>query len=108
MGRWLGTSRWTEKGPRREKQISLGKVISKEKLIFYKTNEGYYRFDPSDQSMHDIAVEDLPLYLEPPDHRLRDPPVIVSFGADYFLDRFLHGIGYMRSSTPSITVTPTD
>ena len=95
MGRWLGTSVWTEQGARKAGQISLGKVISKEKLIFYKSGQGFYQFDPNDQSMHDIALEDLPSYLESPDHRLRDPPVIVSFGADYFLDKLLHDIEYI-------------
>ena len=95
IGKWPGTSGWTEKGARKEGQMALGKVISKEKLIFYKRGEGYYRFDPTDQTCHDIPLEELPLCLEQTDKRHIRTPVIVVFGGSYFLHRLVKEIRYL-------------
>ena len=95
MGRWPGSSVWTENGSRKTQGIRLGKVINKEKLIFYKSGQGYYRFDPSDQSCHDVPPEELAACLTQLDHRRRRTPVIVTFGGSYFLSRLLSEIEYM-------------
>lgn len=94
MGVWPGKSVWTENGSRKEGQLRLGKVINKEKLIFYKVEYGFFRFDPEDQSIHDIPPQELPSCLVEQDKRLRQPPVIVSFGGSYFLHKLLHDIEY--------------
>ena len=95
MGKWPGVSVWTENGSRKTNSLRLGKVVNKEKLIFYKNGQGFYRFDPGDQSCHDIPMEELPDLLVEPDHRQRRTPVIVCFGGSYFLSRLLSQIEYM-------------
>lgn len=95
VGRWLGKS-YREDGQIKKKgQIYLGKVISKEKNIFYKRGEGYFIFDPTnpDQKIHPVPQEDLPV-VQLLDRRRRIRNVIVSFGGCYFLDRLIIGIQY--------------
>jgi len=95
VGRWLGKS-YREDGQIKKKgQIYLGKVISKEKNIFYKRDEGYFIFDPTDpdQKIHPVPQEDLPV-VQLLDRRRRNRNVIVSFGGCYFLDRLIIGIQY--------------
>lgn len=82
------------KEPRKEGQKQLGLVIDKEANIFYKNEEGFYCFNPEDQSMVDIPPESLPVFLQKTDLRRRNKPVIVMFGGSYFLDALMKGIGY--------------
>lgn len=95
MGLWPGTSIRTVTGPRKIGQLRLGKVINKEKFIFFNTKHGYYRFDPDDQSIHDIPIDELPNCLTEKDQRQRRTPVIVRFGGSYFLNRLLTDIEYL-------------
>ena len=74
--------------------MALGKVIDKERLIFYKAGHGFYRFNPSDQSCSDIPISELPVCLEQKDRRCKPTPTIVNFGGSYFLDRLLGSIDY--------------
>lgn len=82
------------KEPRKEGQRRLGLVIDKEQNIFYKNEEGFYRFNPDDQRIEDIPPADLPVYLQKTDMRRRNKPVIVMFGGSYFLYGLMTGIGY--------------
>ena len=101
--KWPGISKRVEivhedgsitKEPRKVGQMQLGLVIIKEENIFYKNVEGFYRFNPDDQSMVDIPPSELPVYLQKTDLRRRNKPVIVLFGGSYFLDALLRGIRY--------------
>ena len=95
MGLWPGISVRTEKGSRKTGQIRLGKVIDKEKSIFFNQKYGYYHFDPADQSCYDIPLSKLPDCLTEMDQRRRRTPVIVRFGGSYFLYRLLTDIEYL-------------
>lgn len=95
MGLWPGTSIRTKAGPRKKGQLRLGKVIDKEKHIFFNARHGYYRFDPDDQSIHGIPPARLADYLTEKDQRQRRTPVIVRFGGSYFLHRLLTDIEYL-------------
>ncbi len=65
VGMWPGVSRWTENGTRKQGSIYLGKVINQEKLIFYKHGEGFYVFNPEDQSKHEIDMGSIPQLSHP-------------------------------------------
>lgn len=95
VGRWLGKSYREDGRIKKKGQIYLGKVISKEKSIFYKKDEGYFVFNPDDpvQKIHPVPQEDIPI-VQLLDRRRRDRNVIVSFGGSYFLDRLIIGIQY--------------
>jgi len=94
VANWAGKSIVTPDGPRKEKQIYLGKVINREKLIFWNRKQGYYQFNPEDQSMTTIDPKAIPTSSYEPDGSRKNPPVVVDFGDSYFLDRFLHDTGY--------------
>ena len=98
--KWPGVSKRVEikhedgtitKEPRKEGQKQLGLVINKEANIFYKNEEGFYSFNPEDQSIVDIPPESLPVFLQKTDLRRRNKPVIVMFGGAYFLDALMKG-----------------
>ena len=84
----------TDKGPRKEGQRYLGKVINRDKLIFWTRNDGYYTFNPTDQTIRTIAPEDLPTSSYEPDGSRRKPPIVVDFGDSYFLDHLFRDTGY--------------
>lgn len=104
FGKWPGISKrkkvfkdgaWRSVS-RKEGQMQLGLVIDKENLIFYKGNEGFYQFNPEDQSRRDIDPALLSRYVEKTDARKREKPVIIQFGGSYFLDCLIKGIGYTQ------------
>lgn len=94
VANWPGKSVMTDKGPRKEGQRYLGKVINRDKLIFWTRSEGYYYFNPEDQSVRTIALEDLPTSSYEPDGSRRKPPIVVDFGDSYFLDHLFKDTGY--------------
>ena len=94
VANWPGRSVVTEKGPRKEGQRYLGKVINKDKLIFWTRNDGFYVFNPEDQSIQPISPEDIPSSCYEPDGSRRKPPIVVDFGDSYFLDHFFRDTGY--------------
>ncbi|MBQ8093216.1 MAG: hypothetical protein IJ242_06535 [Clostridia bacterium] len=60
VAKWPGISVNTENGSRKENQFYLGRVIDREKLIFYKRDEGDYQFDPVTLNKESIDEKDLP------------------------------------------------
>ena len=84
----------TDNGPRKEGQRYLGRVINRDKLIFWTRNDGYYTFNPIDQTIQTIAAEDLPSSSYEPDGSRRKPPIVVDFGDSYFLDHLFRDTGY--------------
>ena len=94
VANWPGKSVMTDKGPRKEGQRYLGKVINRDKLIFWTRNDGYYIFNPADQTIQTIAPEDLPASSYEPDGSRRKPPIVVDFGDSYFLAHLLRDTGY--------------
>ena len=92
---WPGKSTYVaSKGSRKKEQLYLGKVINKEKLIFWTKARGYYIFDPVTGSFAEPPPEAMPQAFVQPDGRRRYPPVIVDFGDSFFLDQFIRGIKY--------------
>ena len=94
VANWAGKSIVTPDGPRKEKQIYLGRVINREKLIFWKRGQGYFQFNPEDQSMVTVDPDSIPTSSYEPDGTRKNPPIMVDFGDSYFLDRFLRDTGY--------------
>ena len=93
IGRWCGKSIWDNGTVRKEGQIYLGKVIDKERLIFFTREKGFYIFDPATRDCRGLTAEDMP--ISPPlDKRERPPNPIVTFGGSYFLGALLRGIEY--------------
>ena len=92
---WPGKSVHVQSlGCRKEGQLYLGKVIDKDKKIFWTRARGYYTFDPDTQAISEPPLESLPQAYVQPDGRRRYPPVIVDFGDSFFLDQLLRGIQY--------------
>ena len=85
VGRWSGKSIRTGSTITKDKQIYLGKVVDKDKLIFFSRREGYFHFNTDTQEKEPIADKDVPMFTPPLDMRLRERNVIVSFGGSYFL-----------------------
>lgn len=80
--------------PRKEGQFRLGFVIDKANHFFYREDEGFYQFNPEDQSREEIPMQDLPAWLFEKGMRRTRPPVCVDFGGSYFIDQLIKGIGY--------------
>ena len=83
-------------GSRKTGQIYLGKVIDRDKGIFWTRERGYYIFNPTDQSFAEVATENMPSAFAEPNKRKRRSPVIVGFGDAYFLHQLINGMGYDR------------
>lgn len=96
VAKWPGSGKRVDGQSRKQGQFYLGKVINKEKNIFYKKGEGYYIFNPEDMSKTPVAMEDLPSYSGPLDKRERKQSCMCSFGGVYFLSRFIPGIEYNK------------
>lgn len=94
VAKWPGSGVRKGGQSRKDGQFYLGKVIDKEKNIFYKRGEGYYVFNPEDQSKQPIEPDDIPPYSGPVDKREREQSVCCSFGGPYFLSRFIPSIEY--------------
>ena len=94
IGIWPGKSIRKDGQPRKIGQIYLGKVIDKEKNIFWTRDRGFYTFNPDDQSIGEVASSDVPPVFTAIDKRKGRPPVIVDFGDSYFLHELIYGIGY--------------
>lgn len=94
VAQWPGIGKNTENGPRKEGQFYLGRVIDREKLIFYKRDEGFYQFDPETLQKKTLDSKDIPVYTTPPDHRFHPQNRICIFGGSYFLSRLIPGISY--------------
>ena len=95
IGKWPGKSirqkdgRITKTG-----QIHLGKVISKEKQIFWTRNKGYYHFNVETLGFEAVDPKDIPDNFVENDKSRKPLPVIVDFGDSYFLDHLIKGIKY--------------
>ena len=94
VAKWPGEGKRINGTSRKEGQLYLGRVINKEKNIFFKRGEGYYIFDPADQTKKLISQEDIPPYEGAIDKRERKQSVCCCFGGSYFLSRFIPAIGY--------------
>lgn len=94
VGTWPGKSIRVDGKISKPDQIYLGKVINKEKNIFWTKDRGFYTFDPLTQSFGEPKTEDIPTSEFKADLRTRQNPVIVDFGDSFFLDRMIRGIGY--------------
>ena len=94
VGTWPGKSVRVGGKISKPNQVYLGKVIDKEKNIFWTRERGYYTFDPSTQAFGDPAKEDIPGPDFKADLKTRQNPVIVDFGDSFFLDSLIRGIGY--------------
>ena len=94
VGTWPGKSVRVGNKISKPDQIYLGKVIDKEKNIFWTRERGYFTFDPSTQTYGEPAKEDMPDADFKVDHKTKRNPVIVDFGDSFFLDSLISGIGY--------------
>ncbi len=94
VGRWSGKSIRIGSKVTKEKQVYLGKVVDKEKLIFFSRTEGYFHFNMNTQEKEPIPDHDIPLFTPPLDMRLRERNVIISFGGSYFLHQLIYCIEY--------------
>ena len=94
IGRWSGKSIRTGSMVTKEQQIYLGKVVDKEKLVFFTRIDGYYHFNIVTLEKEPIADEGVPLFTPPLDHRLRPRNVIVTFGGSYFIHQLLVSTEY--------------
>ena len=94
VANWPGRGRSVGGVSRKEGQIYLGRVVSREGLVFFKRGLGYYRFDPETQSCLPVGPSEIPPYDGPVDGRERPRPVCCPLGGSYFLDRLVSGIGY--------------
>ena len=106
IGRWSGDSIRRGNYVTHSKQLYLGKVIDKSRLIFYKKEQGFYQFDPKTQTMSSVPDEQLPDALPQLDKRLRNRNVIVSFGGSYFLQELITHIEYTKVLDSIVTKTP--
>ena len=75
-------------------QLRLGLVVDKDNLLFFKEEQGFFHFNPEDQTCTEIPSEHLPSWMEERTLRHKRPPVIVDFGGSYFLDELIKGINY--------------
>lgn len=94
VGTWPGKSVRIDGKISKPDQIYLGKVINKEKHIFWTRERGYFTFDPQTQTFGEPRQEDIPDSEIKADLRTRQNPVIVDFGDSFFLDKLISGIGY--------------
>ena len=94
VGTWPGKSVRVGNKISKPDQIYLGKVIDKEKNIFWTRERGYFTFDPSTQTYGEPAKEDIPDADFKVDLKTKRNPVIVDFGDSFFLDSLISGIGY--------------
>ena len=83
-----------KKESRKTGQCRLGFVVDKENHLFYREDEGFYQFNPDDQSRSIVPPDELPSWIDEMVLRRKRPPVIVDFGGSYFLDTLIKGIGY--------------
>lgn len=91
---WPGSTIQTDQGPRKQGQKYLGKVIDKDRLIFWKRDEGYFHFNPDDQSITALEAKDVPNAEQNPDGARKERHVLVDFGDSYFLKTLIDSIGY--------------
>ena len=94
VGRWSGKSIRNGSTVTKEKQVYLGKVVDKDKQIFFTRTDGYYHFNAVTQQKEHIPDEEVPLFTPPLDHRLRARNVIVTFGGSYFIHQLVISIEY--------------
>ena len=95
MGKWPGKSiRQKDGRVTKTGQIHLGKVISKEKQIFWTRNRGYYHFNVETLGFEPVDPKDIPDNFVENDNSRKPLPVIVDFGDSYFLDHLIKGINY--------------
>ena len=97
VGTWPGTTEYIDGKPRKTGQIYLGKVINKERLIFWNRNDGYFSFSTVTLSKKTLEPGEISFVTsDEPDGARKQRPVLVDFGDSYFLNCFLSGIGYDR------------
>ena len=85
-----------KKVSRKQKQMWLGLVVDESALLFYREDEGFYQFNPENQSRNAIPPDQLPSWMDEMILRRKRLPVIVDFGGSYFLHELIKGIGYDR------------
>ena len=91
---WAGKSVRKNGKVSKPNQIYLGRVINKEKNIFWTKKRGFYTFDPETQTFGEPNVADIPDSEFKTDRRTKQNPVIVDFGDSFFLNSLIEGIGY--------------
>lgn len=96
VGVWPGSTEYRDGKPRKIGQIYLGKVINRERNIFWNRRQGYIAFDPATLSFTTLSREDVPFGLDEPDGARRRTPVLVDFGDSYFLNNYLALTGYCQ------------
>lgn len=101
-GTWPGKSVRMGGKVHKEGQLYLGRVVNKEKHIFWKREKGYYRFDPVTLLSTAAEPEDVEAGFIEPDKARRQAPVIVDFGDAFFLDGLLRGTGYDKAVLDAI------
>ena len=79
---------------RKQNQMWLGLVVDESTLLFYREDEGFYQFNPENQSRNAIPPDQLPSWIDEMILRRKRLPVIVDFGGSYFLHELIKGIGY--------------
>lgn len=96
VGVWPGTTEYIDGKPRKKGQIYLGKVINRERNIFWNRKQGYVAFNPETQSFTQLSREDVPFGQDEPDGSKRRTPVLVDFGDSYFLSNYIEMTGYSQ------------
>ena len=104
---WPGSTIQTDQGPRKQGQKYLGKVIDKDRLIFWKRDEGYFHFNPDDQSITALEAKDVPNAEQNPDGARKERHVLVDVGASDVLKTLIESLGYsevrpLSGSTPPV------
>ena len=91
--KWPGKSARVDGKIVKNGQMYLGKVINKNDRVFYSKDRGYFRFDPSDQSFHELGRESVKMILSA-ESLLPSQISTVRFGGSYFLGKLIPGIEY--------------
>ena len=91
-GIWPGTSKRQNGKVIKIGRMYLGRVIDKSNLIFFNNTQGLFRFDPSDQSFHEVKKETN--VFDAPANEAGNALSTLRFGGSYFLGKLLPGIEY--------------
>ena len=92
--KWPGITYYLDGKARKEGQKYIGLVIDKEKGIFWNRKHGYCTFDTKTLTFAEAPLDYIPGRWSEVDQAKKNPTVCVDFGDSYFLDQFIHGIGY--------------
>ena len=105
-GTWPGVSKRKNGKVVKEGRFYLGRVVDKAALIFYNKTVGFFRFDPSDQSIH--ALETSAPISDDSAGEQEEAISSFRFGGSYFLGRLISGIEYDAVLNSIVTKSPDD